>query len=495
MRLLKIVLLNLIFSSLAVSAQTFVEDYKFLGKFDFENPNERILAFKFFDDERLQLIGPNTFQIWDAANNRVLESRHHDIENLTVQSFGGTNPEQNKILVIGGADVEKKLFPTAVWNAETGKRLAVLDAKSARRVVSGAWSKNGKTLVTASNASLKSAAVYNHEKETEICFWDGETLALRGSIFIDDLTWLYLSDDGERLFATSVAAKKGLFGIPFVNGMARIIRIWNARTAKNEENLSVGDDDFATLSWKLSPSPDGRYFALVSKSKIEDAGHRVLVWEIGGASETPKYTIKANPKVRESRLAYSPDGKFFALDAGRSVQVYELETGRFKYELNDFNLPQYWLADNRTWLYNSADKVKAFALPDGRPLFTERVAYETTDVVTGSTTDANGNYKEETTTEVVDYTRLAPHPNGKFFIAYSNQSVKIYDSRTGANVRTLISPPPVIVKKRKLFGIPLPKTYDKGENLVKEAGWFADGKTIFAVDAQGKAVSLWTPKN
>lgn len=243
------------------------------------------------------------------------------------------------------------------------------------------------------------------------------------------------------------------------------------------------------------PSPDGKYFALVSKNKTRDDEHRVLVWEIGGALETPKYVIKANPKVRESRLGYSPDGKYFALDAGRNVLVYELGTGRLKYELANLDVPHYWLAGNRIWLYNFGGKVKAFALPGGALAFEEKVVYQTIDRVTGSTTDEKGNYKEETTTEVVDYTRIAAHRDGRFFIAYSNKSVKVYDAQTGENLRTLISPPPTFEKKKKFLGIPLPESYDKSKDLVSEAGWLEDGKTIYILDAQGNSISLWTMKN
>lgn len=493
MRFLKIFFLCLI-SPFSLAAQTGADDFKFVGRFDFENPNERILAYKPLEDGKLQLVGSNTFQIWDTANNKVLESKHHDIENLTAASFGGANPRQDKILVLGGLDFEKKTFPTSVWDVKAAKRIAVLD-KGARAVVSGVWSKNGKTFITASNTAFASG-VMDHERETELCFYDGETLAFRGAIQIEDLTWLYLSDDGERLYTTSVPRKKGLFGIAFVNGMANVIKIWNTQTAQAEGNFSVGGDDFATLTWKLSPSSDGKYFALVSKNRNgDDDSHRVLIWEISGKAALPKYSIKANPKISSSTISYSPSGKYFALDAGRTAQIYELETGELKFELVNSIVPQFWLDDERVALYNYSGKIRAFKMETGKLLYEEKAVYETTDVPTGiSTTDENGNYKQETTSEVTDYTRVAAHPNGRFFVAYSNKTAKVYDARTGANLMTLISPPPTFEKKRKFLGIPLPKARG-GENLVKEAGWFADGKTIFVHDWRGTSISLWTMKN
>ena len=66
MRLFKIILLCLVFSSI-LFAQVSDKNFQFKGKFDFENPNEEILVYKFLNGTRLQLIGPNTFQIWDVA--------------------------------------------------------------------------------------------------------------------------------------------------------------------------------------------------------------------------------------------------------------------------------------------------------------------------------------------------------------------------------------------------------------------------------------------
>lgn len=70
MRFLKIIFLAFAFSSLAL-AQTSVDNFKFLGKFDFENPNERILAYELLGGSKFELIGSNTFQLWDAANDKT----------------------------------------------------------------------------------------------------------------------------------------------------------------------------------------------------------------------------------------------------------------------------------------------------------------------------------------------------------------------------------------------------------------------------------------
>lgn len=489
MRIFKTILLFSIFCSVA-AAQVADRKFQFQGKFDFESPSEPILVYKFLQSGNLRLIGPNTFQIWDVSDKKVIESRRHEIKNLTPASFGAASPDKNKILVLGGLDFEKNPFPTSVWEAESGKRIAVLD-KSSRPIRSAVWSKNGETLVTADNASLKNSSV--REKRTEFCFWDGKTLEFRACVFLDDVTWRYLSHDGRSLFTTSVPSKKGFLGIPFTNGMANVIRIWDARTGKNDKNLSVGDDNFATLTWKLMPSPDGRFFALVSKNKDKDDDHRILVWEIESLSELPKYIIKANPKVGDSSLRYTPDGKYFALDAGKNAQVYELETGRLKYEIVDADVPDFWLSDNRIALYRKTDKIKALEVADQKLVFEEKVAYATTERVLATSTDSNGVVHNQTETEIVDWTEIVPHPaRADYFIAYSNDSVKVYDSSTGTNLGILVSPPLKFErKKKKILGIPLPRLYPSQRKLVSRAEWSEDGRSIFILNGTGTSVSIW----
>lgn len=463
--------------------------FQLKGKFDFENPNERIFAFDLFDEgKKLRLVGPNNVQIWDVENNKVLDARRHNIENLSTETFGGISPDKSKLVVKGFEtkseikDAPKIKTPAKIYDIETGKLLLVLD-KPEKLVQSAEWSKNGKTLKT----------VGSYKNETEVCFWDGETLEFRSCAVINDLTWSYLSEDGESFFTTSVPEKKGFLGIPFVNGMANVINVWNTRTAKNERNLSVGDANFHTYTFKMMPSPDGKYLALVSKNKETDTEHRVMVWQIAGGDQ-PKYTIKASPKIRESMLSYSPDGKFFALDAGKTVQVYEMATGKMIGEFANPTIPSFWLNDGQTVVFHEATKIRAVQIPNGNFLFEEPVIYVTSETITGTMTDSNGNTMNTTETVIDDYTQIVPHSDTKSFLTFSNQSVKVYTAG-GKLVQALIKPPPVIERKGKIFGIFKVKTKDFGDKLVSRAQWANDGKSVLVLGARETDVSIWQEKN
>ena len=499
MKVFQCFMLCLVFTTIGFS-QFATGNFQFKGKFDFDNPSEQIIAYDLFDNnEKLRLIGANTVQIWDVKNNKVLESRKHGIENLSAAHFGDISPDKTKLLVLGfEMSGEKKgspdtIVPAKVYDIETGKLLAVLD-KAGKFVKSAIWSKDGKTLVTADN-SLFMPTIYGHKDETEVSFYDGENLEFRSSVNIKDITWFYLSENGENLYTTSVPEKKGLFWIPFVNGMANVINIWNTNTAKNDKNLSVGDENFHTFTFKMMPSPDGKYFALVSKNKETDTEHRVLVWKIGGG-EMPAYTIKANPKISESTIKYSPDGKYFALDSGKNTQIYEVETGKLTNELVGYNLPSLWLNDNQIVLYYSANLLKGVQVSNGETVFEKRLLFitQTTESYKG-TKDVFGNQETESTSTTLDSTAVKPSPNGKYFFTYSNAALEVFNAGSGQKLQNVIESPPIVQKKTKVLGITIIKSTIYPKRTIESAEWSQDSRMIVVTDVKEGFVSIWEMKN
>ncbi|CAN5288015.1 hypothetical protein BH10ACI1_BH10ACI1_10800 [soil metagenome] len=499
MKVVQCFLLCLIFSTIGFS-QFSAANFQFKGKFDFENPSEQIIAYDLFDNNaKLRLIGKNTVQIWDVKNNKVLESRKHGIEDLSAEHFGGISPDRTKLLVLGFEkkndikDAPKIIVPAKVYEIETGKLLAVLE-KAGKFVKSAVWSKDGSILVTADNNLLTPSGMALHKDETQIGFWDGESLKLRSSVNIKDITWYYLSDNGENFFTTSVPEKKVLF-IPFVNGMANAINIWDTRTAKNDKNLSVGDENFHTYTYKMMPSPDGKYFALVSKNKETDTEHRVMVWKVGGG-EMPEYTIQANPKIRESTIKYSPDGKYFALDSGKNTQIYEVETGKLVNELIGYNLPSLWVNDNQTVLYYSSGLLKGVQVSNGATVFEQPLIYitETTETLSG-TKNVFGNYDKESTTTTIDSTAVKPSPDGKHFLTYSNAALDVFNAASGQKLQNIVESPPTIEKKKKVLGITIFKIKIYPPTTIKSAEWSEDSRIIIISNAGENSLSIWEIKN
>ena len=485
-RFLFVSLLCLLCSSVAQAQTKPVWQHK--GDFGFSDKGERISWDKYLEPEnQLLLVSYKNLQLLDVGNAKVLEHRPITLPTLIgIANFDFDrwvmSPDRRKILIIGepeGKGGSKQ--NVAVWDWRTGKRVAMLD-KSPYRIRAGSWSENGKTLVTYEvDFIFMSMSV----SKLGVSFWDGETFEYRHSMLIENPTWMHLSDDGRRFFAAS-GRKKSFFGLKYVSDSRGVINVWDTTSGQLEKKISMSDDDFNIRTSRINVSPDDKLLVFVNKHKSKSSEHRLLAWEIN-ASIHPKYEFKANPKIDNSYVRFSPDGKYFALDAGKNLQIYETQTGAKRFELYDVELPDFWLNDNQTLIKDDFKKLEAFEIVNGKKLYEQKLIYETASVSTGGTTDVNGSYTETTETITVDITRIVPHPNGKMFLTYSNQYLKVFDSRTGGLLQTIISPD--LAAPSMDFCQKYPKKC-KG-NLVWKAGWSSDGKTIYVFGANHQTVSLW----
>lgn len=363
--------------------------------------------------------------------------------------------------------------------------LAALDATK-NTIESAVWSEDGSTLLTADN-SLFAQSPTAHKRETEVGFWNGQTFEFYNSANIKDIDWYHLTADGENFYSTSTP-EKGVFFLS-VSGMTNMINIRNTRTARNERNLSVGGENFQTMSSKMKMSPDGKYLALVSKNTETDDRHRVMVWKIG-EGPTPVYTIQADPKIRESRLEYSPDGKYFALDAGKDLQIYELETGQMVKELKDQNLPDFWLDNGRIALYYTYEYVKAISIPDGSLVYQSPLFYleRTTE------TKIEDSFGDETiieSTAIVDWSEVLASPNGQFFLTYSFAGLNVYRAADGLKLATLIQSPPIRKKKIKIFGITWGEEKIYPKQTIESVEWSKDSRMIVVKNTGDESVSVF----
>ena len=84
---------------------------------------------------------------------------------------------------------------------------------------------------------------------------------------------------------------------------------------------------------------------------------------------------------------------------------------------------------------------------------------------------------------VVNDTSLRPHPFRKLFLTVSTLSVKIYDSRTGELLQTVVEPLIRVDLKGKIK-----RTHGA---TVESADWSKDGNTLYVFSANHTAVSLW----
>ena len=116
-----------------------------------------------------------------------------------------------------------------VLDLQTGKRIATLEHPDEIRTAS--WSKNGKTLMT-----MDAPAVNLFTRTLNVSFWDGETFEYRHTITVENVTWIYLSNDGEHFFAAS-GKPKNLLGIKYVADANSVVRIWKTASGEVENTI------------------------------------------------------------------------------------------------------------------------------------------------------------------------------------------------------------------------------------------------------------------
>ena len=129
-----------------------------------------------------------------------------------------------------------------------------------------------------------------------------------------------------------------------------------------------------------------------------------------------------------------------------------------------------------------SDKMQGVDVTTGAVLYTTKLTFREEEYYTFI-----GDDKEK----VIIYTQVVPHPSGKMYATYDYEYVRLFDTRTGELLQTVISPPVKLGKDGK----PL---YDKKGRpklsrgaAVKSAGWARDGRTLYVFSANEQSVSVY----
>lgn len=473
-------LVLLCFSTAFSQSKPVVQDK---GNFGLHVVNDYINQHQYLERQnQLLLIGSKNLQLLDLTNFRVIETRPLELpfrDRLPDYDWA-ISPDGRYIVLLGLQELRTKTKTenkqaATILDLQTGKRIALLAHPD--RIRTAMWSKNGKTLITLDHFYINSLT-----GTLNVSFWDGETFEHRKSITVENVTWIYLSNDGSRFFAASGKAKN-LLGIKYVADSDSVVRIWKTQSGELEKTIAVGGAQFQPKTREIGISPDEKFLLMVNKHKSISSESRLLAWEINGDVK-PKYELRPQPKIDDSRIEFSRDGKYFALDVGRNLQIYETQNGKLKVELANVELPSWGWLDNEVLasvdykqknFFELGKVVKAYDANDGRFLFKQKLEFD--QVERPSFLD-NGDE-----TEVVNDTYLRPHPFRKLFLAVSDLSVKIFDSRTGELLQTVVEPLIKVDSKGKIK-----RTHGY---TVESADWSKDGNTLYVFSANRTSVSLW----
>jgi WD40 repeat protein len=506
-RFLRVILFLIVFGA-SIFGQAASPLVKLTGRFELPNPDEKILAHRLIDnDTKLWVLGTDTIQLWDVENNKVIYSTRHGMKYLYPSAIGDISPDGTMLLMLSRpADKQKikisaitppdiivtgknKDLPyekAAVWDMATGTRIKLFDDLT----FNGYWSKNGKTLLVTSDPLRE--MVYNGKPFLTVGsypldyletptrgtasyqFYDAATLEKRSSITLTDIDRSFLSADGKYLYAVSNSHKNFSDVLTGDYRKAEVFAIWSTLTGRIEKHVPLGGD-FQTNSWKLNSGSGGKYLAMVAKGKGK--AQQIIVWEMNG-SDAPKFRIDISSPVKDSQIIYSPDEKFFAIDTGDNAQIYDAETGKLKVELKNAMQPAYWLDDNRIVFDRYAKRFAALETGNGNFLYEQPLISLHRSASYGTASDGS----DLTADEVVDETRILPHPGGQLFLAFSNQQAKLFGARKGELLSTIFQAPPTPVNQKK---------GEREKELISDGSWSTNGKRLVLVENESRAVSIW----
>lgn len=519
----------IIFLSLAAAAQTPVankpEDlFQFSGSFHSYDGGGEVYGYDLMEDNRrLRVLRESVIHFVDLEKNSAnVIVQHENADAATANLFtrdGGVSRKRflgvsaDKSKFLSGSfrakekqpkDAEFFIVPAKVFDAHNGKWIKNLDATKLP-VESGLWSRNNRILLTTSAEfypfNYQTSALYETRGNgdfhsgalgtTEITLWDGDTLDKRATIEINNLTFGFLSPDGEKLVTASGAARD-LVGIDYVSDKAVTLQIWNTGNGKLEKEFVLGDENHFFLASKLKIFPDGKFAALVLKNRKSRADDKLVILDL--TETTPKLVINPAQTITDSVVSYSPDGALVAVEAEKNSLVYNTRTGELVSTLNNFKVPDFWFDENRIALRDHYGRLTAVEIKTGKVVLDEHAGALYREYYVGWADPFDGNNDNDYDHQLFS-PQVIPHPDGKTFLFFSNQALKIYDATTGKVVQTLIEAPPIRKRKNKIFGISFGKeTIVNTTKFIEYAGFTDDFKKIYVVGARYSNVLLWKIK-
>jgi WD40 repeat protein len=472
MRFLQTGLLGLLLF-LSIAAQPGKDPFTLNGRLGLSDKDEGIgivQTISLGKGNRFLIVGKRQVQLWDIPSARLVNSYFHKITGvqhvgflmslLNIPNHMEVNSEGTRGILVS-KDPNAKLgenMVAAVWNLETGERLALLD-RAAKPFRSAFFSENGATIMS----------LHGELKQAELSFWDPATFEHRTSIKVQDLSFQQLSRDGEHVYIGSAKANKWL-GITVVGfETSKGIELWNTRTGKLEKTYTDGDIKF----WNpLNSSPvvsrDEKYMAARSE------GNKIVVWETAGDG-SPKYAIPASdPKKKVRLVGISDDSRYLLTRTDEEAEVYELTTGKLYRNFRLSGDSTFDLSpDSKYAIRRSQGSVGVYDLESEKYLYSLRLRVDT------ETRENEPSYEYQ-----VEGAQVSP--DSKYIMVYGDRDVRIYDMITGEPVQSLVDPQRVKYKDNG-------KIKNNGLDN-NRAGWLASGNSIYVFGDDGRSFLLWNKK-
>jgi WD40 repeat protein len=425
------------------------------------------------DENKLYLIGKQNIQLWDLSTDKLVKAYPHEFSPIAPIGFIGkllNIPYPLMMLryplIMNVNNTRGIAFPAknetgsraaALWDLRSGKKLGLIQ-RPGKNIRDVDFSGDGKTIIS----------THGELADMEIVIWDTETLSVRNYIAVHDLSWMHLSNDGEKVFITTGKANTwagNVFGYDDTNR----IDLLNARTGKLERSFKAsGIKSASTMGSSPTLDKDERLIAART-------GDDVTVWDTSGDG-TPKYVVNEKVKRSYRPLRISDDGRFLVTVPNNIINIYELETGKVYKSIQTASvLDSCYLSPNGHYLIERyTGNVAVTDLESGKFLYNLDIdTYDQKDYTSGLST----TYESE---------NAAVSPNSKFIMIYGAKQVRIFNIADGKLLQTLVDPQTV---KYKDSG----KLKDDGLDGVT-ASWIGDGDSVRVLGDSDRIYFQWNAK-
>ena len=296
--------------------------YSFLGH---ANISEIPSSIAFSSDGNLLAIGNESYVNDDRKFNL------HNLETKVGRSLTGhssivdsvTFSPDSKLLASGSYDNTIKL-----WNVETKQEIATLVGHSSS-VNSVAFSPDGKLL--ASGSSDDTVKLWDVETEHEIASLEGHSSSVNSVAFSPDGK-LLASNGSSEIKLWNVETKQEIAALEnnyynnisfspdstmLASGRGNTIRLWDVETKQVIATLKGHSDTVCSIAF----SPDGTLLASVGGGRKDKS---IKWWNVETKQVIANFTSSnLNPYCR---IAFSPDGKFFANSSDRTIRLWNTKT-------------------------------------------------------------------------------------------------------------------------------------------------------------------------
>jgi WD40 repeat protein len=242
------------------------------------------------DGRRIVTYGSSGASIWDAETGKQLAVLKAQLKeghkHLPYYVLGAAFSSDGTRVVT--ADIDKT---ARIWDAASGKEIVVLDGHGGD-VKIAAFSPDGARVVTASED--KTARIWDAASGKEIVVLRGHDREVNNAAF---------SPDGRRVLTASGDSTA---------------RIWDAKTGKASAVLRwFNDEKYNVQVYKGNFSPDGRRVMTVD-------GSGASVWD----AETGKQIIRLDIGSHMHDAELSPDGRRVVTGSTYYATIWDAETGK-----------------------------------------------------------------------------------------------------------------------------------------------------------------------